>query len=190
LVAGRSLGLLTGCYPRALWISSITVNAQMSLGYGDMLEQWALRHGVSAAALDELRAAFGCLPVVIPQATGSEALVQSQVRLEAARKGVKLWRNNVGVLLDARSVPVRYGLANDSKRLNEACKSGDLIGWRSVLITTSHLGTRIAQFVSRECKKPGWKYSGDAHERAQLKWAEAIVADGGDAKFCCGEETL
>jgi hypothetical protein len=154
------------------------------------LDNWASRHGVSQAALDELRAAFGCLPVFVPQASGSEAAVQAQVRLEAARKGIKLWRNNVGVLLDSRGVPVRYGLANDSKRLNESCKSGDLIGWRPVTITTQNVGTVIAQFVSRECKRPGWKWSGDAHERAQLKWAEAIVADGGDACFTSGEETL
>jgi hypothetical protein len=120
----------------------------------------------------------------------SEAAVQAQVRLEAARKGLKLWRNNVGVLRDERNVPVRYGLANDSKRLNETVKSGDLIGWRSVLITPAHVGSLIAQFVSRECKRPDWKYSGDDHERAQLRWAEVVTADGGDAAFCNREGTL
>lgn len=155
-----------------------------------MLEQWAAKHNISPEALYDLRDIFGCLPVFVPQASGSEAAVQAQVRLEAARKGIKLWRNNVGVLMDARGVPVRYGLANDSKRLNEACKSGDLIGWRTLTITPAHVGRHIAQFVSRECKRPGWKWSGDAHERAQLKWAEAIVADGGDACFTSGEESL
>lgn len=154
------------------------------------LAQWAERHQISQQAITELLAIFGCIPVVVPQATGSEAAVQAQVRLEAARKGVKLWRNNVGVLPDARGVPVRYGLANDSKRLNEACKSGDLIGWRPVNITQGMVGTTIAQFVSRECKRPGWKFKGDAHELAQLKWAQAVTADGGDAKFTSGEESL
>lgn len=155
-----------------------------------LLDSWAKKYGVSAEALDELRASFGCLPVVIPQSTSSEAAVQAAVRLEAARKGVKLWRNNVGVLLDSRGAPVRYGLANDSKRLNAACKSADLIGWRPVLITSAHLGTRLAQFVSRECKKQGWKWSGDPHEQAQMKWLQAVVSDGGDAKFTSGEESL
>lgn len=154
------------------------------------LAQWAAKYDISQQAITELLAIFRCLPVVVPQATGSEAAVQAQVRLEAARKGVRLWRNNVGVLPDARGVPVRYGLANDSKRLNEACKSGDLIGWRQVLITPAMVGQSIAQFVSRECKRPGWKFKGDAHELAQLKWAQAVVADGGDACFCAGEETL
>jgi hypothetical protein len=154
------------------------------------LTQWAAKYDISQQAVTELLAIFGCIPVVVPQATGSEAAVQAQVRLEAARKGVKLWRNNVGVLKDARGVPVRYGLANDSSRLNQACKSGDLIGWRRKLITTADVGTWIAQFVSRECKRPGWKFKGDAHELAQLKWAQAVTADGGDAKFTSGEESL
>ena len=155
-----------------------------------MLEQWAKKHGVSEAALDELRAAFGCIPVVVPQVTTSEAAVQAAVRLEAAKKGIKLWRNNVGVLRDSRGVPVRYGLANDSQRLNSAVKSGDLIGWRPVVVSMDMVGTRIAQFVSRECKRSGWKWSGDPHEQAQMKWLQAVVSDGGDAKFCSGEETL
>lgn len=165
-------------------------NSQKNLGGGSVLEQWARKWSIPSEALDDLRASFGCTPVVIPHAEGSEALVQSMVRLEAARKGVKLWRNNVGVLRDMRGVPVRYGLANDSKRLNEVCKSGDLIGWRPVIVTAAHVGMRIAQFVSRECKRQGWKYTGNDHEKAQLKWAEAIVADGGDARFTSGEETL
>jgi hypothetical protein len=129
----------------------------------------------------------------MPKATWSdhtEAYVQSCVRLEAANKGLKLWRNNVGVLADERGVPVRYGLANDSKRLNAAVKSGDLIGWRPILVGPEHVGSRIAQFVSRECKRPGWRYSGDEHEQAQLKWAQAVMSDGGDACFASGEGTL
>lgn len=157
-----------------------------------MLEQWAKKHGISSEALDELRASFGCVPVHVPQLDGhSESHVQSLVRLEAARKGIKLWRNNVGVLPNPDTgQPVRYGLANDSKRLNEAVKSGDLIGWRPRIIVSDDIGTRIAQFVSRECKVAGWKYRGDEHERAQLKWIEAITADGGDARFASGGETL
>lgn len=154
--------------------------------------QWAMRNQVSHQALAELRVIFGIeatTSIAIPK-DSSEAAVQSLVRLEASRKRVKLWRNNVGALLDSRGVPVRYGLANDSAALNKAVKSGDLIGWRPVLITADHLGSTIAQFVSRECKRPGWTYSGDDHERAQLRWAEAVMADGGDAAFCSGEGTL
>lgn len=155
--------------------------------------QWAARHSVPHQALVELQAIFrltdaGELPPTVKG--NSEAAVQSVVRLEAGRKGVRLWRNNVGALLDSRNVPVRYGLANDSRELNTVVKSGDLIGWRAVLITPAHVGTLIAQFVSRECKRPGWSYKGDDHERAQLKWAEIVMADGGDAGFVTGEGTL
>jgi hypothetical protein len=154
--------------------------------------QWAIRNRVSDQALSELRAIFGTIdtPITNVPTGASEAAVQAQVRLEAARKGLKLWRNNVGVLRDERNVPVRYGLANDSKLLNQTVKSGDLIGWRPVIITPAHVGSLIAQFVSRECKRPDWKYSGDDHERAQLRWVEVVTADGGDAAFCNREGTL
>lgn len=153
---------------------------------------WAIRNGVSQNALQELRDIFN-LDMQLPKATwndNTEAYSQSVVRLEAAHKGVRLWRNNVGVLCDERGVPVRYGLANDSKRLNETVKSGDLIGWRPVVITSAHVGSLIAQFVSRECKRPGWSYSGDLHEQAQLRWVELVTRDGGDACFASGEGTL
>lgn len=155
--------------------------------------QWAIRHQVSAAALDELRAIFGTAPVHVPQATTdtrSEAWVQSQVRLEAAHKRLTLWRNNVGVASNEAGQPVRYGLANDSKRLNESLKSGDLIGWKSVLITPGHIGHTIAQFISRECKRPDWQWTGTERELAQEKWARLVNSAGGDAMFCKGEGTL
>ncbi len=153
------------------------------------ITQWATRHHVSAQALHELQAIFGMhggheLPESI--AGTSEAAVQAAVRLEAARKGVRLWRNNVGALIDKRGVPVRYGLANDSKQLNESIKSADLIGWRPVVIG----GQCIAQFVSREVKAVGWRYTGTDHEVAQLAWAQLVTASGGDAAFCTGEGTL
>lgn len=159
----------------------------------DNLNQWAIRHGISYKAIDELLAMFGISPEAPCSASyrpGSEAWVQSKIRLEASRAGVKLWRNNVGALLDERGVPIRYGLANDSPALNKIIKSGDLIGWRRITITRAHVGLRIAQFVSRECKRPDWKYSGDEHEQAQLRWIEAIIADGGDACFVTGEGSL
>lgn len=132
----------------------------------------------------------------------SEAYVQSLVRLEAPGKGVKLWRNNVGVLLDANGRPVRYGLANDSRGLNQELKSGDLIGWRRRVITVADVvaagpgGLIIAEFVSRECKPVGWRPAppGDSerfrHEEAQRRWAALVNADGGDACFATGEGTL
>lgn len=118
----------------------------------------------------------------------NEATIQAHVRLAAAKAGWKLFRNNVGVLLDSRGVPVRYGLANDSKQLNALVKSGDLIGCRPVLITPDMVNTVIGQFVSIECKRENWKYNpNDPHQAAQMRWAELITANGGYAIFSKGE---
>lgn len=157
------------------------------------LNDWARTWAIPDSALADLRARL----VLVAHAntcppTGSEARVQSQVRLEAAQKGLILWRNNVGALQDERGVPVRYGLANDSKALNESIKSADLIGIRPVVIQPGHVGHTIGQFVSRECKESSWRgvRPGDKREQAQLRWAELVCSLGGDAGFCNGTGTL
>ena len=154
--------------------------------------EWARRWGVPEPCLADLAKCMGVGVVppepptpAPPQAT--EAWSQSMVRLEAPRFGIWLGRNNVGALLDKRGVPVRYGLANESKQQNEVMKSGDLIGIRPVVVTASMVGCTIGQFVSRECKRPGWVFKGDAHERAQANWAALVIKYGGDAKFATGE---
>lgn len=155
--------------------------------------QWAVRHHVNIQALHELQTIFGMhgghtMPV---HATGnSESAVQSLVRLEAARSGIKLFRNNVGSFIDGRGIPIRYGLANESKKVNDVMKSADLIGWRTITIVPQMIGQCIAQFISRECKAVGWHYTGSDREKAQLAWAQLVTAGGGDAKFCTGEGTL
>ena len=153
------------------------------------LRQWALRHHVGADALADLAALLG--DGSLPSAgEGGESRVQSQVRLAAPAHGMRLWRNNVGVLRDANGRPVRYGLANDSKALNERLKSGDLIGWRRLLIGAHHVGTIVAQFVSFECKAADWRYRGDTHEEAQQRWAALVAADGGVGRFVTGPGDL
>ena len=118
----------------------------------------------------------------------NESTVQAQVRLLASTQGWRLWRNNVGVLIDSRGVPVRFGLANDSKQVNSQVKSGDLIGIRPVLITPDMVGRTIGQFVSRECKRQGWVLNlYDARDEAQMRWIEVVSSLGGDAKFTTGD---
>lgn len=117
----------------------------------------------------------------------SEAHAQSLVRLEAARLGVALWRNNVGVLRDENGRPVRYGLANDSGALNRQYKSSDLVGVRPVMITPEMVGQTIGQFVSREIKAPGWTFRGGERETAQQRWHDLINGLGGDSRFATGE---
>lgn len=154
------------------------------------LRTWALRHGITPAALADLAVMLGQASGVGQATDGSEGRAQSEIRLAAPSLGMRLWRNNVGALQDERGVPVRYGLANDSKALNAKLKSGDLIGWRRVQITPEHVGTTLAQFVSIECKAPGWTYRGDDHEQAQQRWAALVATDGGYARFATGAHQL
>jgi len=156
------------------------------------LHTWAARWQIPIGAIAELQQIYGLdgTPGNESHAGKSEAYAQSQVVLEGARKGVRLFRNNVGVLEDKTGRPVRYGLANQSKEVNAVIKSGDLIGIRPVLITVDLVGATLGQFVSREIKAPGWRYAETEREVAQLRWAEMICALGGDAAFATGEGTL
>ena len=157
------------------------------------LTAWAIRHHVSLEALVELRYVLGHPVEYAPSevaAPRSEAAVSNDVRLEASGLGIKLWRNNVGAGKLEDGSFVRWGLCNDSAALNKICKSADLIGIRPVEITQAHVGHTIGQFVSRECKRAGWKYTGSHREIAQLRWAETINSMGGDAKFATGPGTL
>jgi hypothetical protein len=158
----------------------------------DVLIDWATRHHVSLHALAELRTMWGDNdePTMTASDAASEAGVQSRCILEAPRRGMWLFRNNVGALLDKNGRMVRFGLANDSKRRNEIIKSGDLIGVDPVLITSAHVGRTIGQFVSYEIKKPGWTYSGTPHEAAQLAWIQLVISAGGRAKFITHEGEL
>jgi hypothetical protein len=119
--------------------------------------------------------------------TASESNIQALIRLRAVAKRWRLWRNNRGAgKLDSGSY-VRFGLANDSKMLGDVLKSGDLIGWRPVLITPDMVGKVLAQFVSVECKPEGWrappKNTTDADAAAQYRWADLVNKEGGYAVF-------
>lgn len=161
-----------------------------------ILRQWAVEFGVPWHAVIELERRLGLAGIQahdVAGRTGSESRQQSLVRLEAGNKDVLLWRNNVGALTDARGVPIRYGLANESKKENERIKSADLIGIRKRIIhqwMCPPQGLLIGQFVSREIKEESWHYSGTPHEVAQLTWNNLIVAYGGDACFATGPGTL
>ena len=114
--------------------------------------------------------------------SASEALVQQQLLIRASELNWRLFRNNVGCAIDARGVPIRYGLCNASKAQNQQFKSGDLIGIRPVLITQAHVGTVVGQFVSVEAKREGWRpRDNDQHEQAQRRWAELVTELGGFA---------
>lgn len=117
----------------------------------------------------------------------SEAKVKNLVRLEAAKLGIHLWRNNVGATYTHDGHLLRYGLMNDSTQLNKVIKSSDLIGIRPLIITPEMIGKTIGQFIAREIKHADWKYTGGEREQAQLKFIELVKSLGGDADFSTGE---
>lgn len=149
------------------------------------IEEWIRRFPEAAAELRAMQAA-----AIVPTPAGfegfTEKAVAQRLRMAAFAAGRILWRNNVGALLDARGVPVRYGLMNESKAMNERNKSPDYVGIKPVLITPAHVGTVIGQFYARETKEAGWTYTGDPHEIAQLNAITIINNYGGDAAFTTG----
>ena len=67
----------------------------------------------------------------------TEAAIQKRVMIEATRLGLRVFRNNVGVLMDRRGIPVNFGLC---------VGSSDLIGWGKK--------DGMAFFVAIEVKRP------------------------------------
>lgn len=154
-----------------------------------VITDWAALWGVPPAALQDLQArmlvAYG--PTGEAMVGSSEAAVQAHVRLEAAKRGIMLFRNNVGAMKDDRGRLVRYGLANDTAALNRSIKSADLIGWRREVITAEMVGTEVARFVSVEVKAADWgRGRSREREEAQARWAALVNANGGLAFFSTG----
>lgn len=155
------------------------------------LHDWSIRHHVSLQALQELHILLtSIVPSPVTAQGASESDVQARVRLAASQAGDVLWRNNSGVLKDERGVPVRFGLCNESAKVNQMCKSSDLVGIKRVLVTPQMVGSTVGIFYAREVKRAGWRYTGTPREVAQLRFIEAVVAMGGDAGFACSEGDL
>lgn len=114
----------------------------------------------------------------------SESAIQQRVRLEAARRGMQLWRNNVGACVDQNGRHIRYGLANESAAMNDIIKSSDLIGIMPVFITPEMVGTVLGVFTAIECKHEGWKLTpGDKRGQAQAAFHDLVRSVGGKAWF-------
>jgi hypothetical protein len=114
----------------------------------------------------------------------SEELVQQNIRLALARDGFDLWRNNVGACQDENGRVIRYGLMNDSKKLNERFKSSDLIGIRPMRITPEWVGHTVGVFVAIECKSDNRAIKiNDPHVSAQARFIDLVSRNGGFAGF-------
>lgn len=114
----------------------------------------------------------------------NEAVVQQQVRLELARRGAMVWRNNSGACFDDTGRLIRYGLGNDSEKINKEIKSSDLIGIVPRIVTAEMVGSIVGFFTAIECKAKGWKPSpSNERERAQRRFHEVVKEYGGVAAF-------
>lgn len=148
------------------------------------LQSWFKKWHVSPDAQAELVALFAAAePISGAGEAGVEMKIVKQARGTAGAKGMRLWRNNSGALLDSRGVPVRFGLGNDSKRVNDTFKSSDLIGIDRTPITLDMVGQPRGQFLAFEGKAPGWRYTGTPHEVAQFNFMKVVAAYGGRAMF-------
>lgn len=149
------------------------------------LQSWRIRHGVSLEALRELEYMLNSPSDVSENSgQGSEGGVAQRTRLIAPDNSGVLWRNNVGQLLDARGIPIRYGLCNSSKKVNKEIKSSDLIG----ITRVEWYGRVFGVFTAIETKAPKWTYKGNERETAQLKYINIVRSFGGIGTFAASPE--
>ena len=104
----------------------------------------------------------------------SEQHIQQQIRLTCSRGPVRLWRNNVGRLLDQQGRMVTFGLCPGS---------ADLIGYRTITITPDMIGQQIAVFAAVEVKSPTGRPTPQ-----QTAWLEHISTAGGLAGIARSED--
>lgn len=151
-----------------------------------MLLEWAQRWGLSQQAFDELHAVLNepTTAVTGGEAT-SEGATQALCRLEAPKRGAWLGRNNSGAgdMVDRHGnlSHVRWGLGNDSSKLNKVSKSSDLIGITPVRST--HVGQMFGVLTAVECKHPGWTKPENERDRAQENFHKMVRRLGGIGIF-------
>lgn len=120
-----------------------------------------------------------------------ESTNQNQIRLSAAKQGVTLWRNNNGAFEDKNGRWVRYGLANESKKISKHIKSSDLIGVKPVIVTPEMIGKIIGVFTAVEVKSSNWRYNpNDERTIAQQNYINVVWQNGGLGGFAWDDASL
>jgi len=141
---------------------------------------WAAKWQIPPAALRELA------DMSIDVQHGGikqESQVQAEIRLAEAKKGNYYYRNNRGAGKLANGSFVRWGLCNDSERVGDRFKSGDLIGIEPTIVTPDMVGKTVGIFGSIEAKRSDWRFSGSKADMAQLAWATLVNNLGGRARI-------
>lgn len=117
----------------------------------------------------------------------SETNVQQRIRAMSHQMGTPLLRNNSGACMDQTGRMIRYGLGNDSSKVNKAFKSSDLIGIFPVVIEPEHVGRTFGLFFAVEVKAAGWKFN-EKNERdvGQAAFGRWVQSHGGMFTFATG----
>lgn len=114
------------------------------------------------------------------------AEVVNHALIDATRRGWRLFRNSAGlawhgIAIKERSMAAagRIVVLHHARRLPYGLKVGssDLIGLRTVTITSDMVGTKIAQFVSVECKTNSYRMCTED----QKTWLTFVRRAGGYA---------
>ena len=119
----------------------------------------------------------------------SESSVQANIRIAASlNHKAPLWRNNSGAgeFTDehGKTRYVRFGLGNESARLNKRWKSADLIGICPLVIQHRHVGRTIGVFLAVETKPEGWSLKpSDKRAEAQGNFLNSVASFGGLSGF-------
>lgn len=114
----------------------------------------------------------------------SEADTQNRLRKAASEVGDFLWRNNSGAYEDHTGRWIRYGLANDSRAVNQVFKSSDLIGITRRIMTPADVGRVFGIFTAIEVKGPKWHLiPSDKRGHAQQRFINEVRKAGGFAGF-------
>lgn len=157
------------------------------------LMQWAAQWHVPLEAIQDLQRRIGLVASALPLpeaiAGASEAAVSADaVRQARELHGAFLWRNNSGAYSADKppSPGTRWGLGNDSAKINEVMKTPDYVGIWPFHVGSEHVGRTIGQFCAIEMKAAGWSFSGTPREKAQLNYLELVLRQGGRAQFHAG----
>ena len=114
----------------------------------------------------------------------TEALTQQKSALLIEELHGRAWRNNSGAYQDEHGNFIRYGLNNESKKVNEKVKSSDLICIVPTLITPQMVGYHLGVFTALEIKRPGWKLlPSDKRGEAQARFHQIVRNACGFAGF-------
>lgn len=106
----------------------------------------------------------------------SEARIQNEIRLETAKAGARLFRNNCGQFRKPSGEVIRYGVSNPG--------GSDLIGWTTITITPDMVGKEVAVFTAVEVKTARGRPS-----EKQVMFIDAVNSAGGMAGIARSAES-